>query len=111
VGIENLGDSPGVSWAQVRIGFPGVFGFGTALDAGIEEFGLETIRNLLKTHICSGNGQRRQRWFWAKSELGIGRRYAALAGRSNSTTSTRVPTNRVERTAHPGIEAARPVAR
>jgi phosphoenolpyruvate carboxylase len=64
----------------VRIGFPGVFGFGTALDAGIEKFGLETIRNILKKNIFVQAMVNDVEMVLGKSELGIGERYAALAG-------------------------------
>jgi phosphoenolpyruvate carboxylase len=80
-GIENLRAIPWVfSWAQVRIGFPGVFGFGTALDAAIEEYGLETIRNLLNKNIFFQAMVNDVEMVLGKSELGIGRRYAGLAG-------------------------------
>jgi phosphoenolpyruvate carboxylase len=68
------------SWAQVRIGFPGVFGFGTALDAAIEEYGLETIRNLLNKNIFFQAMINDVEMVLGKSELGIGRRYTGLAG-------------------------------
>jgi phosphoenolpyruvate carboxylase len=80
-GIENLRAIPWVfSWAQMRIGFPGVYGFGTALAAAIEEFGLETIRNLLKKNVFVQAMINDVEMVLGKSELGIGRRYAALAG-------------------------------
>ena len=80
-GIENLRAIPWVfSWAQVRIGFPGVFGFGTALDAAIEEYGLEKIRNLLNTNIFFQAMVNDVEMVLGKSELGIGRRYTGLAG-------------------------------
>jgi phosphoenolpyruvate carboxylase len=79
-GIENLRAIPWVfSWAQVRIGFPGVFGFGTALDGAISEFGLDTIRNLLKNRVFFQAMINDVEMVLGKSELGIGRRYAALA--------------------------------
>jgi phosphoenolpyruvate carboxylase len=80
-GIENLRAIPWVfSWAQVRIGFPGVFGFGTALDSAIREFGLDKVRNILKKRIFFQAMINDVEMVLGKSELGIGRRYAALAG-------------------------------
>ncbi|MGK2926514.1 MAG: phosphoenolpyruvate carboxylase [Lysobacterales bacterium] len=80
-GIENLRAIPWVfSWAQVRIGFPGVFGFGTALDAAIEEYGLENIRKLLNENIFFQAMVNDVEMVLGKSELGVGRRYAHLAG-------------------------------
>jgi phosphoenolpyruvate carboxylase len=80
-GIENLRAIPWVfSWAQVRIGFPGVFGFGTALAAAIEEFGLEKVQNLLKTNVFLQAMVNDVEMVLGKSELGIGSRYASLAG-------------------------------
>jgi phosphoenolpyruvate carboxylase len=79
-GIENLRAIPWVfSWAQVRIGFPGVFGFGTALDQAIREFGLDSVRNLLKNQIFFEAMINDVEMVLGKSELGIGRRYADLA--------------------------------
>jgi len=81
IGIENLRAIPWVfSWAQVRIGFPGVFGFGTALDAAIEEFGLEKVRNLLEKNIFFQAMVNDVEMVLGKSELGVGRRYAGLGG-------------------------------
>ena len=80
-GIENLRAIPWVfSWAQVRIGFPGVFGFGTALQTAIEEYGLESVRKLLNNHIFFQAMINDVEMVLGKSELGIGRRYAALGG-------------------------------
>jgi phosphoenolpyruvate carboxylase len=80
-GIENLRAIPWVfSWAQVRIGFPGVFGFGAALDAAIEEFGLDKLYNLLKNRIFFQAMINDVEMVLGKSELGIGQRYAGLAG-------------------------------
>jgi phosphoenolpyruvate carboxylase len=79
-GIENLRAIPWVfSWAQVRVGFPGVFGFGTALDGAIREFGLDKIRNILKNRIFFQAMINDVEMVLGKSELGIGRRYAGLA--------------------------------
>ena len=79
-GIENLRAIPWVfSWAQVRVGFPGVYGFGTALDAAIQEFGLQTIRNLLNNRIFFQAMINDVEMVLGKSELGIGQRYAQLS--------------------------------
>jgi len=78
-GIKNLRAIPWVfSWAQVRVGFPGVFGFGTALDQAIEQFGLENIRDLLKKRIFFQAMINDVEMVLAKSELGLGRRYTRL---------------------------------
>lgn len=82
-GIENLRAIPWVfSWAQVRVGFPGVFGFGAALDQAIARFGIENMRAMLERQVffqCMINDVE---MVLGKSDLGIGRRYAGLAGAS-----------------------------
>jgi len=78
-GIENLRAIPWVfSWAQVRVGFPGVFGFGTALDQAIGEYGLENVRELLNQRIFFQAMINDVEMVLGKSELGIGRRYTSL---------------------------------
>ncbi len=78
-GIENLRAIPWVfSWAQVRVGFPGVFGFGTALDQAISKYGLESIRELLNKRIFFQAMVNDVEMVLGKSELGIGWRYAKL---------------------------------
>ena len=80
-GIENLRAIPWVfSWAQVRVGFPGVYGFGTALDSAIEKFGIEAIRDLLRRQVFFKGMINDVEMVLGKSELGIGQRYAGLAG-------------------------------
>ena len=80
-GIENLRAIPWVfSWAQIRIGFPGVFGFGTALDSAIERFGMRRVRDMLENQVFFQAMVSDVEMVLAKSELGIGERYAALAG-------------------------------
>jgi phosphoenolpyruvate carboxylase len=79
-GIENLRAIPWVfSWAQTRIGFPGVFGFGTAIDAAITEFGIERLRRLLDEQVFFKALINDVEMVLAKSELGLGRRYSRLA--------------------------------
>jgi phosphoenolpyruvate carboxylase len=79
-GIENLRAIPWVfSWAQIRVGFPGVFGFGSALDEAISEFGMKSVRSLLKNQVFFQAMVSDVEMVLAKSDLGIGARYAALA--------------------------------
>jgi len=79
-GIENLRAIPWVfSWAQIRVGFPGVFGFGSALQQARERFGLERLRALLARQIFFRALVNDVEMVLAKSDLGLGRRYAALA--------------------------------
>jgi phosphoenolpyruvate carboxylase len=78
-GIENLRAIPWVfSWAQVRVGFPGVFGFGTALDRAINEYGLENIRDFLNRQIFFQAMVNDVEMVLGKSELGLGHRYTSL---------------------------------
>ena len=68
------------SWAQVRVGFPGVFGFGTALEQAIDRFGMARVRDLLASQVFFQAMVSDVEMVLGKSELGIGRRYAELAG-------------------------------
>jgi phosphoenolpyruvate carboxylase len=79
-GIENLRAIPWVfSWAQIRVGFPGVFGFGSALDGAIRKFGMEAVRELLTGQVFFQGMVNDVEMVLGKSELGIGQRYAGLA--------------------------------
>jgi len=79
-GIENLRAIPWVfSWAQIRVGFPGVFGFGTALDQAISRFGLDSIRELLNRQVFFQGMINDVEMVLGKSDLHIGQRYAGLA--------------------------------
>jgi len=79
-GIENLRAIPWVfSWAQIRVGFPGVFGFGTALDQAIEKFGIDSIREMLGRQIFFEAMINDVEMVLGKSELGLGRLYSGLA--------------------------------
>lgn len=79
-GIENLRAIPWVfSWAQTRIGFPGVFGFGTAIEQAIEQFGIDQMRQLLDKQVLFRALINDVEMVLAKSELGLGRRYSELA--------------------------------
>ena len=82
-GIENLRAIPWVfSWAQIRVGFPGVFGFGSALDGAIVKFGLESMRSLLHGQVFFQGMVNDVEMVLGKSDLEIGQRYAGLAGES-----------------------------
>jgi phosphoenolpyruvate carboxylase len=83
-GIENLRAIPWVfSWAQIRVGFPGVFGFGTALDGAIRKFGIENIRDLLNRQVFFQAMVSDVEMVLAKSELGLGLRYTGLVPAEN----------------------------
>ncbi|MDX1556991.1 MAG: phosphoenolpyruvate carboxylase, partial [Xanthomonadales bacterium] len=85
-GIENLRAIPWVfSWAQIRIGFPGVFGFGTALEAAIQRYGLERLRALHATRVLFQAMVNDVEMVLGKSDLGLGRRYSQLAGDAHGT--------------------------
>ncbi|MDX1460141.1 MAG: phosphoenolpyruvate carboxylase [Xanthomonadales bacterium] len=80
-GVENLRAIPWVfSWAQTRIGFPGVFGVGTALETAVGHGGLDELRRMYRQwrffHAMINDVE----MVLAKSELAVGRRYAELAG-------------------------------
>jgi phosphoenolpyruvate carboxylase len=80
-GIENLRAIPWVfSWAQVRVGFPGVYGFGTALEQAIGQFGMENVRELLQRQVFFQAMVNDVEMVLAKSLMGVGARYADLAG-------------------------------
>lgn len=78
-GIDNLRAIPWVfSWAQIRIGLPGVYGMGTALEQAAREFGIERLRVLLREWPFFQALIEDVEMVLAKSDLGIGARYADL---------------------------------
>jgi phosphoenolpyruvate carboxylase len=78
-GIENLRAIPWVfSWAQTRVGLPGVYGMGTAFQQAQQQFGLPLMRTLLKGWPFFRALVEDVEMVLAKTELGIGRRYASL---------------------------------
>jgi phosphoenolpyruvate carboxylase len=80
IGIGNLRAIPWVfSWAQTRIGFPGVFGMGAALQKAVADFGIEALRSMLVDWPFFQALVKDVEMVLAKSELDIGRRYAELA--------------------------------
>ena len=84
-GIGNLRAIPWVfSWAQTRIGFPGVFGMGSALQRAAGEFGIDALRSLLTEWRFFQALVEDVEMVLAKSELGIGQRYAGLVPRTHA---------------------------
>ncbi len=80
LGIENLRAIPWVfSWAQTRIGLPGVFGMGTALQQAADEAGMPALRKLYRDWRFFRGMIDDVEMVLAKSELDIGERYAGLA--------------------------------
>ncbi len=80
LGVENLRAIPWVfSWAQVRVGFPGVFGIGTALEHAIELHGIDRLRDLHDQWRFFRGMISDVEMVLAKSTLETGRRYAQLA--------------------------------
>jgi phosphoenolpyruvate carboxylase len=79
-GIANLRAIPWVfAWAQVRVGLPGVFGVGTALDSMARQHGMDTLRGLYERWSFFRGMVNDVEMVLAKSELEIGARYAQLA--------------------------------
>ncbi|HKX56009.1 MAG TPA: phosphoenolpyruvate carboxylase, partial [Xanthomonadales bacterium] len=78
-GISNLRAIPWVfSWAQTRVGLPGVYGMGTALQQARGQFGVDLLRRLLKQWPFFRALVEDVEMVLAKTELRIGRRYAGL---------------------------------
>ncbi len=78
-GIGNLRAIPWVfSWAQVRVGLPGVFGMGSALAQARAEHGIEALRDMYERWNFFHGLVNDVEMVLAKSELGIGRRYVEL---------------------------------
>ncbi len=79
-GIENLRAIPWVfAWAQMRVGFPGVFGVGSALAKVVETHGIERLREMQAQWSFFQGLINDVEMVLAKSDLGIGQRYAGLA--------------------------------
>ena len=84
-GIGNLRAIPWVfSWAQTRIGFPGVFGMGAALQQAVADFGIGALRTLLADWRFFRALVEDVEMVLAKSELDIGQRYASLVAHSHA---------------------------
>ena len=80
LGIGNLRAIPWVfAWAQVRVGLPGVFGMGTALENAEREHGMAALRRMYDRWSFFRGMINDVEMVLAKSDLEIGRRYATLA--------------------------------
>jgi phosphoenolpyruvate carboxylase len=78
-GISNLRAIPWVfSWGQTRIGLPGVYGMGTALQQATKQFGQQHLRRMLQQWPFFRALIEDVEMVLAKTELRIGRRYASL---------------------------------
>ena len=79
-GIGNLRAIPWVfSWAQVRVGLPGVYGLGLALQQAREAHGVEALRDLRRDWTFFRALLSDAEMVLAKSVLDIGQRYTLLA--------------------------------
>jgi len=78
-GISNLRAIPWVfSWAQTRVGLPGVYGMGTALQEAQSQFGSDILRRLLQQWPFFRALIEDVEMVLAKTEMRIGHRYAGL---------------------------------
>jgi phosphoenolpyruvate carboxylase len=83
IGIENLRAIPWVfSWAQTRIGLPGVFGMGTALEQAVRGSGMPALRKMYREWRFFRGMIDDVEMVLAKSEMEVGERYAQLADNS-----------------------------
>jgi phosphoenolpyruvate carboxylase len=91
LGIENLRAIPWVfSWAQTRIGLPGVFGMGTALEWAKYEYGIDALKSMYEKWSFFRGMINDVEMVLAKSELEIGQRYSQLAGPGLGHMFTRI---------------------
>ena len=66
------------SWTQARIVLPAWFGLGTALDAAVDEHGLELLREMEREWPFFSALLSNAEMACAKADLAVGRRYAGL---------------------------------
>ena len=80
-GISNLRAIPWVfAWSQNRSGLTGWFGIGHALQRGIDEYGLDAMREMARDWPFFAAMTDDVEMLLAKSDLGIFERYSQLAG-------------------------------
>ncbi|MGI9254264.1 MAG: phosphoenolpyruvate carboxylase, partial [Thermomicrobiales bacterium] len=77
--IEDLRAIPRVfSWTQARMVLPGWYGLGSGLAAGIERYGLDTVRSLVQGWPYVNAAIHNAEMALAKADLAIAERYADL---------------------------------
>jgi phosphoenolpyruvate carboxylase len=92
-GIENLRAIPWVfSWAQVRLGLPGVYGAGAALAEARDRHGIEALRDMHARWSFFQGLINDVEMVLAKSVLDIGERYASLAAPETQPVFNRIRT-------------------
>jgi phosphoenolpyruvate carboxylase len=80
-GIENLRAIPWVfSWTQSRLIFTGWFGLSAGLDAALDEYGIDQLREMKLHWPFFGNLLSDTEMVLAKADMRIASRYAELAG-------------------------------
>lgn len=80
-GIERLRAIPWVfAWSQNRAGLTAWYGVGTGLSAGIERYGLDSMREMARDWAFFGTLVEDVEMVLAKSDLAIFERYSRLAG-------------------------------
>jgi len=90
-GVENLRAIPWVfSWAQIRCGFPGSYGLGTALDKAAEAFGRPALVDMLAGWRFFGCLINDVEMVLAKSDLAITARYVDLVDREHRPLFQRI---------------------
>ncbi len=86
-GIESLRAIPWVfSWTQSRHLLPGWYGLGSGLDRAIEEFGIDSLREMLEGWLFFAVLLDDAEMVLGKADMSIARRYAELAGDSGRRT-------------------------
>ncbi len=80
-GISGLRAIPWVfAWGQSRQGLPGWYGLGSGLEQLIDELGFEPVAEMAHKWLFFSNLLADAEMAMAKADIGIGRRYAELAG-------------------------------
>jgi phosphoenolpyruvate carboxylase len=90
-GVENLRAIPWVfSWMQNRHLLPGWYGVGAGLAAAIEDHGEHTLREMVRDWPFFKNLLADVEMVLAKADMGIGERYARLAGATGACLFPRI---------------------
>jgi phosphoenolpyruvate carboxylase len=90
-GIERLRAIPWVfAWSQNRAGLTGWHGVGSALEAGIEKYGIEAMREMARDWAFFGTLVEDVEMVLAKSDIAIFERYSQLAGALHASFFPRI---------------------